>query len=263
MITNTLSGPGYLLKGFELLKNRRVRPFVIAPILINILLFISLTMAAINGFQEIMAWVTAKVDTLPAWLQWVGSLLWVLWLIFAALVLLVYAYTFTLISNLIGAPFYGLLAEKVEEVLRGNNNEEPMTAQRAMRIAVSAIKREFIKLGYFLPRSIGIGALILVLIWVPGINLLSFLAPVITFLWGGWNMALQYLDYPADNNEVSFSTLLRQAKQQRQQALGFGGLVLGATAVPILNLFAGPAAVAGGTAMWLDKYRLEALPTEA
>ena len=250
-IAGTLSGPGYLLKGFELLRHRRIRPFVIAPILINILLCIGLTTAAINGFDWVVNWVNNWIAGLPGWLQWLAALTWILWLIFTALMLLVYAYTFTLISNLIGSPFYGLLAERVEEVLTGRADDRAMTVQRATKIALSAIKREFIKLGYILPRTIGIWLVALLLLWTP----LNIFSPVITFLWGAWTLALQYLDYAADNNEVSFRGLLKHSKANRNASFGFGGIVLGATAVPILNLFAAPAAVAGGTAMWVDNYR--------
>ncbi len=38
-------------------------------------------------------------------------------------------------------------------------------------------------------------------------------------------------------------------------AMGFGGAVMLAVMIPVLNMVAMPAAVAGATAMWVDHYQ--------
>ena len=251
-IASTMSGPGYLLRGLKLLNHRQIRPFAVVPIIINVLLFIWLTTLAVGGFESAMAWMGEWLTGWPGWIQWFFDLLtWLLWIAFVALLLIIYAYTFTLLSNLIGLPFYGLLAERVEEVLTGRVQDQPMTLARIWEITLSTIKREFAIIGYTLPRSLGLGILVLALLFTP----LSFIGSALWFVWGAWTLALQYLDYAADNNGQSFPAMLDNCKRQRNTCLGFGAITMAATSVPVLNIVVAPAAVAGGTAMWVDKYR--------
>ena len=114
-------------------------------------------------------------------------------------------------------------------------------------MAWQSFTRQLQLLAYFIPRTIGVGLLTLVVSFVPVLNLL---APAIAGCWAAWSLAIQYLDYPADIDAVSFSQLIDQAGQNRWSAMGFGFAALGASAIPLLNLLALPAAVVGGTLLW-------------
>ncbi|MGB0669828.1 MAG: EI24 domain-containing protein, partial [Porticoccaceae bacterium] len=70
-----------------------------------------------------------------------------------------------------------------------------------------------------------------------------------------WSLAIQYLDYPADMEAVSFTQLIDRAGQNRWPAMGFGLSALAASAIPVLNLLALPAAVVGGTLLWCSTYK--------
>jgi len=70
-------------------------------------------------------------------------------------------------------------------------------------------------------------------------------------LFGIWMMAVQYIDYPADNNKLGFDEMLAWLRAKRWQSLGFGGIVYVALLVPLLNLLIMPAAVAGATLFWV------------
>ena len=63
---------------------------------------------------------------------------------------------------------------------------------------------------------------------------------------------MQYIDYPADNNKVSWPAMLLWLRRHRWASLSFGGVTYLATMVPVFNLIAMPAAVAGGTLLWVD-----------
>jgi CysZ protein len=67
-------------------------------------------------------------------------------------------------------------------------------------------------------------------------------------------MVVQYIDYPMDNNGVSFRSMQRSLKQQRLLHLGFGGGVSILLMVPIVNFFAMPIAVAGATALYVAEH---------
>src|SRR5690606_31007012 len=76
--------------------------------------------------------------------------------------------------------------------------------------------RELRKLAYYLPRLLVFG-------------LLFFMLPVVgQFLWlafSGWMMAIQYLDYPFDNNRVSFTQMREGLTDKRGTTWSFGLVV--------------------------------------
>jgi len=151
------SGPGYLFQGLRLLNHPKIRWFVIAPLLINLFLFIGLTWVAIEQFGTLLNWM---IDKIPDWLSFLA---WIFWILFGGFLLLVYGYSFSIIGNILASPFYGPLSERVEEVLTGNNLSSTKTGKQLLALAGRSVKREFIKLGYFLPRIIGVLLLTLAL----------------------------------------------------------------------------------------------------
>lgn len=238
------SGPGYLLRGLSLLNHPRIRWLVLGPILINLVLFILLTWLAIDQFTGLLNWLMEKI---PSWLNFIA---WLFWILLGGFLLLMYGYTFAIIGNILASPFYGPLAERAEEIIAGVKPSNPMTKKEIFALAGRSVKRELIKLGYFLPRIISILMLTLILSFIPIINLL---APVIAFLWGAWSLALQYIDYPADNNQTEFSELRERLRERRLVSISFGGSVLIATTIPVLNLFTMPASVIGATVFWIER----------
>jgi len=67
-------------------------------------------------------------------------------------------------------------------------------------------------------------------------------------------MAIQYCDYPMDNNRVSFKDMKLSLKQRRMTSVGFGGLVSVGMMIPVFNLLVMPAAVVGATIYWVEEY---------
>lgn len=224
-----------------MLPQREIRWFVLGPLIINLLLFVGLTMAIVDQFTIILDWM---MGYLPTWLDFIA---WIIWVVFAGLLLIIYGYSFAIVGNLLAAPFYGLLAERVSELVSGQQTGEPFTIKRVAHIAGRSTVRELKKLGYFLPRIVGILLLTLALSFIPPLNLLS---PIIIFMWGAWSLALQYLDYPADNHETDFDSLKKLIGKRRFASFSFGGSALLATTIPIFNIIAIPASVIGATVMW-------------
>lgn len=233
-----LSGPSHLGEGLRLILRPGLRLFVLLPLLINLLLFVALIALATRQFG---GWVESLMPSLPAWLSFLEYLLWPL---FVALVLLIMFFSFTLLANLIAAPFNGFLAEKVESVVRGHDSAPPFHWSELLAMIPRTLGRELRKLAYFLPRALGLLALSL----IPGLNLLA--APL-WLLFGAWMMAVQYIDYPADNHKMSWDGMLAWLREKRWQSLGFGGATYAALLVPGLNVLLMPAAVAGATVFWV------------
>ncbi|WP_271409109.1 sulfate transporter CysZ [Pseudomonas sp. Q1-7] len=234
----TLSGPQYLGQGLKLVLSPGLRLFVLLPLTVNLLLF-----AALIGFavQEFSGWVDAFMPSLPEWLSFLQYLLWPL---FVVLVLVLVFFSFTMLANVIAAPFNGFLAEKVEVVVRGQDDFPAFSWAELMAMIPRTVGRELRKLAYFLPRA---GAL-LILSFIPGINLLA--APL-WIVFGIWMMAVQYIDYPADNHKLGWNEMLAWLREKRWQSLGFGGITYLALMVPFVNILMMPAAVAGATLFWV------------
>jgi len=241
-----MSGFRYFFVGLKLLKEPGVRAFVLLPLAINVLLFALLTWLLVDQVAAFTFWLQS---VLPSWLDW---MVWLFWPLVAVAWLVAYGFSFAMISNTIAAPFYGLLAENVQRRFDANVPETPLTAAGLLSLTARTLAREGQKLLYLLPRLLGLVVLTLPLYFIPAAGLL---ATIIWFTWGAWSLALQNIDYAADNNNVSF-TALRQAMARKPiPCLSFGAVAVAAAAVPLFNLIAVPAAVAGGTAMWHERLR--------
>ena len=235
-----VKGFGYLLQGARLLFHPGLRLFVLLPLLVNIIMF-ALGLGFLISF--VSGWMGGVVSWLP---EWMSGITWLLWLLFGLLFAMAVFFGFNLLANFIAAPLNGLLAEKVQLHLTGQDLGEASFGSIVASIPRS-VGREISKLTYYLPRIV----LLLVLSFIPGINAI---APWLWLLFGSWMMAIQYVDYPMDNNGVSFRKMRRSLSQQRLLHLGFGGGVSLLLMVPLVNFFAMPIAVAGATALYVGEH---------
>ncbi len=236
---NLFTGMSYFIDGMRLLLRPELRAYILVPLLVNMLLFAVLTGLAIHYFGDLLAWMQGL---LPTWLEWLA---WLAWIVIGAVALLIYGYSFNMITNIIAAPFYGLLSEKVEELLTG----EQLPPETLLHMIPRVTWREIIKLTYFIVRGIFIILLMILVAFIPVINIC---APLIGLAWSAWSMSIQYADYAADNHQTPFNILRYQLRCKLYSTLGFGGMVMGCSIVPVLNIIAMPAAVIGGTMFWLE-----------
>ena len=98
MKNNPLAGFRHALSGLSLIFQPRLRRFVIVPVLINIMVFSLL----IWGGSELFAGLMERLLPADSWLSYLE---WLLWPLFALTAVMVVFYTFTVIANLIAAPF--------------------------------------------------------------------------------------------------------------------------------------------------------------
>ena len=233
-----LSGPQYLREGLRLVLSPGLRLFVLLPLAINLILFVSMISFAVQQFS---GWVDTFMPSLPNWLSF---LQYILWPLFVVLVLLMVFFTFTMLANIIAAPFNGFLAEKVEVVVRGTDPFPAFSWGELAAMVPRTLSRELRKLGYFVPRALAL----FILSWIPVVNIVA--APL-WLLFGVWMMAIQYIDYPADNNKMSWQDMLAWLRAKRWQSLGFGGSVYLVLLIPFVNIVMMPAAIAGATLFWV------------
>ncbi len=242
---NLISGAGYFIQGVKLLLHPKLRRYTLVPLLVNVALFVSLTYFLLSYFENLSAWDL----NFPAWLELLEKILkWAAWLLIVVVALLAYGYFFNIITNILAAPFYGLLAQKTEELLLGVAPPD----ESMIRMVPRTLGREIQKLVYFLLR----GVMVLLLMLILGtVVVLSPLVPVVGLLWGAWSMAIQYVDYPADNHQTPFRRLRKQLRYRKYSSIGFGSMVMGCSMIPLINIIAMPAAVTGGTLYWVRELK--------
>lgn len=241
MPVSATSGARYLLRGLRLIAQPGLRRFVLVPLLINVLVFSAAVWYGVVSFETFIAWMQSKV---PAWLQWLE---WVLWPLFVLALLIVVFYTFSLVANLLAAPFNGLLAEKVELHLTGRPLNEGGGLKKVLIELAPTLIDELRKLLYILLWAVPF----LLLFLIPGVNVA---APLLWFLYTAWMLAFEYSDYPMGNHGLRLRAIRGRLRRRRALALGFGATAAGMTMIPVLNFVVMPSAVAGATAMWVEAF---------
>lgn len=240
MMSEFARGFSYAWSGLSALPTPGLRRFVLLPVLISVVVFASIISAGVVGFGILVDWLLAW---LPAWLDW---LQWVLWPVFAVVALLVAVYTFTVLANLLGAPFNSVLAARYERLLTG---QLPAAGNRGFwQEVTTAFVHELAKLWYLLRWLVPAALLFL----VPGLNLL---APLIWLGLGAWLLALEYMDYPMENHALTTSDQRAALAARRGMTLGLGAGVMLLASLPVVNLLAMPAGVLGATRMWCEEFR--------
>ncbi|MDI1230766.1 MAG: sulfate transporter CysZ [Methylobacter sp.] len=223
--SNPVLAVGFLFKGLKLVSRPELRKFIIIPVLINIVLYSAAL--ALSYF-----YIADLIDQfIPGWLQWLS---WILWPLFFISFFIAGFFTFTVLANLIAAPFYGHLSAKTLAMV----SDKPITISEPplAKVLLAELKR----MGYLGTRALPL----LIVSIIPGINVI---APVLWALFGAWGMALEYLAYPLENEGVLFSEQKNLVKSVRLGALSFGGLAVLGLTIPVLNIIIAPAAVIGAT----------------
>lgn len=241
---------GYIAVGWRLVRTKGLRRFVWMPLLVNILVF-----GVLGWWINALATQWLESWTLfSTWGDWwiVRALETLLQWVFTLVLLFSLAYFFTLLANLIGAPFNGLLSERVEAHLLGKETDSAPTWLTLVKSLPRLMGSEIAKLLYLAVCLIPL----IILQFVPIVN---FVAPALLFLFGAWMFALEYMDYPMGNHGAVFKDVRKRMRGNRRLAYGFGSGVAVLSTIPIVNLLIMPVAVAGATALYVDHLREQAV----
>ena len=165
---NPLVATGYFVQGLRWLMRPELRPFVLMPLLINFLVYAVALGLGYHYMNELIH------QFIPDWLNWLS---WILWPLFFICFFIAGFFTFTVMANLLAAPFYGKLAAKTLLLVQGSDAvvvaELPIS-----KIMAAEIKRAM----YLVIRAVPL----LILFVIPGINIV---APFLWALFGAWGMA--------------------------------------------------------------------------
>ena len=214
-----------LFEGVKLLNHPQLRKYLLIPLFINIVLY---TGAFVLGYHSVSALIH---EFIPDWLSWLN---WILWPLFFVSFLVIGFFTFTLVANLIAAPYYTQLSAKALQIVLGQDT--PIVEQPWDKVFLGELNR----IGYLLLRMLPL----MLLFIIPVVNLI---APVLWALFAAWGFAMEYMAYPLENRGLSFPDQKQFLQQSRWGALSFGGVAGLALTLPLVNLIVGQAAVIGAT----------------
>lgn len=187
-----------------------------------------------DSWSEATGWVA----TLLGALRWFINLLLGLVLAVLGLVLVV------ILSSVVAAPFNDALSEAVENILTGEP-APPFSLKRMVADVVRTIRLELLKVLIY---AAIVGPMFLASFLIPGIGqVISLVGFALTAIYLG----VDYVDWPAARRDWSVAERMTFARQQVAALAGFGTGVWVLLFVPLVNLFFMPAAVAGGTMLFV------------
>ncbi len=182
------------------------------------------------------AWWVEPLRWLHQGFEWIVLLV----LLGAALLLAV------VLSSVFAAPFNDALSERVEGLVTGRP-PPPFSWSRLLGDVLATVTLEAVKWTVYL---LVMGPLWLLSLWVPGVG--QVLYAVFGFLFSAVYLAVDFVDYAAARAGWTLGARLGLLRRRPAAMLGFGTALWVLLFVPLLNLFFMPAAVAGGTLLFLE-----------
>jgi CysZ protein len=239
---NLLAGVLYPFRALALIRrHRELWGFVLIPIGLNVLvgaaLYAGLYMAGLRQIDQI----DQAGGALATTLEILAKVLYVVALAIGV------GWLMVRFGVVLGAPWYGQLAERLEEIVTGR----PMPATRLTLGGVAvdigrALQFELKKL--LLALAIGLPSLLLNLIPVAG----TIMATAVAVALGALIACLDFFDAPLERRRLRFRAKLDLVRQTLPASASFGLLAAILSSIPLLNLLAIPLCVAAGTILVLE-----------
>lgn len=179
---------------------------------------------------------------------WVGGLLsalrWLIELVAGILFTVLGLILVFLLSSVFAAPFNDALSEAVENILTGHP-APPFSFRRMVADIARTIRMEILKVSVYV---IIVGPMFLASFFIPGLGqIISLVGFALTAVYLG----IDYIDWPAARRDWSVRDRVAFSRRQLPAVAGFGTGVWFLLFIPLVNLLFMPAAVAGGTMLFV------------
>lgn len=245
-------GLSYALRGarFVYFQHPKLARYWLFPIVITAFALVSVFYGAGTLYDDLggALW-SLFPDSWNEATGFVGGLLtalrWLIQLVSGVLITLFGLVLVFLLSSVVAAPFNDALSEAVEHILTGGA-PPPFSFKRMMSDIVSAIRLELLKVLLY---TAIIGPMFLASFFIPGIGqVISLVGFALTAIYLG----VDYIDWPAARRDWAVRDRVAFTRRQLAAVAGFGTGVWVLLFIPLVNLFFMPAAVAGGTMLFVD-----------
>ena len=244
-------GLSYVLRGmrFVYVQHPKLARYWVFPILITVLALGAVFYGAGSYYDDLGGAVWSLFP--ESWNDvtgWVGGLLsalrWLIELIAGILITLLGLVLVLVLSSVVAAPFNDALSEAVEHILTGES-APPFSLSRMVADIVRTIRLELLKVLVYLAV---VGPMFLASFIIPGVGqVLSLVGFALTAVYLG----IDYVDWPAARRNWSVRDRVAFTRRQLPAVAGFGTGVWVLLFIPLVNLLFMPAAVAGGTMLFL------------
>lgn len=237
---SSLSAPFYVLQGARFLRDHRVLwKYAAAPVAISTVVLGLSYYLLYHFFTSLLHGIMGE--------GWYWQVLYYLIVVVAAVLLLVvFFFIFTLVGSAVAAPFNELISEKTEQLVTGDFRETPFSFLQLLKDSGRGLLHSLRILGIYLLLLV----VALLLLLIPGFG--GPLFTVATVLLSSYMLAYEYLGYPMDRRRFSFREKRAFLRSRFTTSMGFGLGNLAAASIPIVNLMVIPAAVVGGTLLFLE-----------
>ncbi len=240
-------GFAYPWRGFAFIRQHRdLSRYWVPPIVIMACALAASLWLAGRYHDDLLVWLWPA----PGGTGWLARLLSVLHRAAEAVAFLVVALLLGLVcaslSTVVAAPFNDALSEVVEQRASGLV-APPFRWIRLLRDVHRTVRLELLKLCCY---ACVMGPMFVVSLVVPGLGHVLYVG--FGGLFTALYFAIDYIDWPASRRGQGVGQRLRLVRARPWLMLGFGLAVWLLMLVPFLNLWLMPAAVAGGTLLFLD-----------
>jgi len=230
-----LWGAGYPLRGLKVFAgNRRVVLLSIAPFIVSLGAYV-IAAALLIAFG---GRITDLLIERGAW--WRDVIRVMMMAGMAVVYLVVFAFTYSILSLVIAAPFYEFLSAAAERVHAGKVAEAP-TGWREILVDLWHAVTEASK---FLLVEIGLLAF--------GQFCIPPFSTAVCFALSAVVIALEQMEGPMGRRRMTFRDKIRFARRHFWPVLGFGTVTTLALLVPVLGVAVLPVGVVGGTLLFCD-----------
>lgn len=229
---------------FDLLRGDRVIMFFsLIPVLIGMALFYFFS-AWVYG--DAMAWGKQWIESYISSGGLSSFFYYILVGIMTAFLFFLLSWTFVLVVSLIASPFNDLISERVERKVLGKEMESISDSFKSLinRFFFTIIN-EFKKIIFIIILTI------LSLI----IGIIPVVGPIISIVFAGLLLAIQFLDYNWSRNQLPLKKCISDIKNTPFSYIISGIIFLFLMSIPILNLLALPLAVVYFSVLFSDKIK--------
>ncbi|MGB5812214.1 MAG: EI24 domain-containing protein [Polyangiales bacterium] len=246
-----LSGLSYAFRGmrFVYIDHLSLARLWVVPIVITGIAIVGVFYGTANLYDDaselVWSWMPPSWSEATGWVATlIGILHWFIELVLGLLLVVIGLVLVVVLSSIVAAPFNDALSEAVEAMVTGHE-PPPFSFRRMIGDVVRTVRLETLKVTLY---SIVVGPMFLISIFVPGVGaVVSVVAFTLTAIYLG----VDYVDWPAARRGWSVSDRVAFARRKLPAVAGFGSGVWVLLFVPLVNLLFMPAAVAGGTLLFL------------
>lgn len=252
-----LTGATYPFRALGILGSKpSLWGYVTIPILVNFVVGFSLYGGLLFfGWESIAEltvsltnWLDQLIANLPAWLSFLDYLIlgfsFLLRFLLVVVLLLLTGFLLLQFGVLLGAPWYGQLSEKLEELRTGQLHTQEVGIVRDIgRALLFEVKK--------LVLVIFVGIFLLLLNLVPGIG--TLIATIGGIALTAVIVCLDFLDASLERRRLRFREKLGIVFKTLPASGSFSLVCLGLVSIPLLNLLTIPVCVASGTLFFCDR----------